>query len=74
MTIVMVGIGFKSMMLMEDPEITSFTRSLTTKEKNEFGPVNFGEYNFLLGVVPLVNGVPSQIPPEIGSFSAYRRG
>lgn len=34
MTIVMVVIGLKSMMLMEDPEITSFTRFLTGKEKS----------------------------------------
>ena len=57
---------------MEEPEITSIARPLSKQEKSELGPVNFAEQNFLLGLLPLINGIPAEIPAEIGRLYAAR--
>ena len=71
LTLTMIVVYFKSMWLMEDPEIISFSRPLSKQEKDELGPINFGEQGFYLGVVTYVNAVPAHIPPEVGKLASY---
>ena len=68
----MLVIATKSMILMEDPEITSFARPLSKNEREERGPVNLGEEGFVLGVVSLVNQKPALIPPQVGKLYGGR--
>ena len=58
-TIILFVVYIKSMLLMEDPVINSFARTLSKEERQkeqEF--VNFAEKGFIAGVEASINGYP----------------
>ena len=70
MTLIMAVVALKSMILMEDPEVVSFSRPLSKDEIKQNTQVSFEDYGYLLGVMTLINGWPADIPPEVGSLKA----
>ena len=70
MTLIMAVVALKSMILMEDPEVVSFSRPLSKDEIKQNTQVSFEDYGYLLGVMSFVNGWPADIPPEVGNLKA----
>ena len=71
LTLIMIVVASKSMLLMEDPKISSYPRPMSDQEKAELGPVNFGEEGFLLAAIAIINHTPGIVPPEVGRLTAY---
>ena len=70
LTLVMLVVLLKSMVLMEDPEIVSFSRPLKTSEKDDLGNLNFQDEGVIFGMMTSINGKPSDIPPAVGTIIA----
>ena len=70
LTLVMLVVLLKSMFLMEDPEIVSFSRPLKTSEKDDLGNLNFQDEGVIFGMMTSINGKPSDIPPAVGTIIA----
>ena len=46
MTLIMIFMAGKSLLLMEDPDIISFSRPMSKEERDALGPINFADYGF----------------------------
>ena len=71
MTLIIVIVTGKSMLERADPKISSFARPLIPEEMTAAKGVNLGEAGFIVGTVATINGLPAQIPPEVGKLRGF---
>ena len=73
-TLIMIVLGLENVLLMTDPSITSFSKTITVDEQADTKEISFTKYNFTLAFVIEVeslDGVKSiGLPPEVGRMKS----
>ena len=63
-----------NMLLMTDPEITTFSRTMGTQEREDIlNSSAFSDNGFVMSAVTMLDGVPAQVPAAVGRLTAYKR-
>ena len=57
-----------SLILMSDPNISSYARPMLKSEINGFGLVNLADYSMKIGIIYQTRGAMVHIPEELGRF------
>ena len=71
----MVVMAVQEIVLMDDPQISSYDKPLSMDERSDLVPLKLDDYDFVIGIKMFVVGengyLRDGIPPEVGSIIAY---